>query len=152
MFVIYTSSLLYSMAAMIFVRSWPALPTKGRPWISSSRPGASPTNISSEWMSPSPGTAFFRSRARRHFWQFRTCFSREDMESSPLTEDDSMKSTPSWEKNLTLDSRFSISLSALFSNDILNFIHDDLTDLDFSHFFSLHRFSVWEDYTHLVKV
>ena len=33
------------MAAMILVRSWPARPTNGRPWRSSSAPGASPTNM-----------------------------------------------------------------------------------------------------------
>ena len=32
---------------MIFVSSWPARPTNGSPWMSSSAPGASPTNIRS---------------------------------------------------------------------------------------------------------
>src|SRR5438552_2038432 len=54
---------------MIRVRSWPALPTNGSPCASSSAPGASPTNISGECMSPTPNTTFFREAARRgHFW------------------------------------------------------------------------------------
>ena len=35
------------MASMIFVSSCPARPTNGSPWMSSSAPGASPTNIRS---------------------------------------------------------------------------------------------------------
>ena len=39
---------------MIRVRGWPAAPTNGSPCLSSSAPGASPTNISGESTSPTP--------------------------------------------------------------------------------------------------
>src|SRR4030042_1250435 len=61
------------MAAMIFRRSWPAPPMKGRPWASSSRPGASPMNINSAERLPSPGTACVLSLWRAQSLQTRTC-------------------------------------------------------------------------------
>src|SRR5262245_444314 len=45
---------------MIFVSSWPARPTKGMPWTSSSAPGASPTNIRSASGFPTPNTIWRR--------------------------------------------------------------------------------------------
>ncbi len=55
-----TSSRFFPIASMIFVRSWPARPTKARPCSSSSRPGASPTNMSSAFGLPWPNTMFVR--------------------------------------------------------------------------------------------
>ena len=45
---------------MIFVRSCPARPTNGRPWLSSSSPGASPTKTSLAFALPSPKTRLRR--------------------------------------------------------------------------------------------
>ena len=45
---------------MIFVSSWPARPTNGSPWTSSSAPGASPTNISAARGLPTPNTTWRR--------------------------------------------------------------------------------------------
>src|SRR5438093_2372647 len=45
---------------MIFVRSCPARPTNGIPWMSSSPPGASPTNIRSASGLPTPNTICLR--------------------------------------------------------------------------------------------
>ena len=45
---------------MIFVSSWPARPTNGSPWMSSSAPGASPTNIRSAFGLPTPKTTCLR--------------------------------------------------------------------------------------------
>ena len=56
----YTSSRLNPIASIIFVRSWPARPTKGMPWMSSSRPGASPTNIRRAFGFPTPNTIWRR--------------------------------------------------------------------------------------------
>ncbi len=50
------------MASMICVSFWPALPTNGMPWMSSSRPGASPTNIKSAFGLPTPNTICLRPR------------------------------------------------------------------------------------------
>src|SRR5215207_3503828 len=47
------------------LRSWPEGPTKGRPWRSSWKPGASPTNIRSAWGSPWPNTTWVRLWCRR---------------------------------------------------------------------------------------
>src|SRR5215207_3634413 len=47
------------------LRSWPEGPTKGRPWRSSWKPGASPTNIRSAWGSPWPKTTWVRLWYRR---------------------------------------------------------------------------------------
>src|SRR6185436_6849439 len=55
---------------MIFVNSCPAAPTNGSPCASSSAPGASPTNISDAFVSPTPNTTFCRALARfGHFIQ-----------------------------------------------------------------------------------
>src|ERR1044071_4193259 len=55
---------------MIFVSNCPALPTNGSPCKSSSAPGASPTNISGESISPTPKTTLLRELANAgHFWQ-----------------------------------------------------------------------------------
>ena len=59
-FAMKTSSRFMPIASMIFVRSWPARPTNARPCSSSSRPGASPTNISSAFGLPWPKTMFVR--------------------------------------------------------------------------------------------
>src|SRR5206468_1405011 len=57
---------------MIFVSNWPALPTNGSPCTSSSAPGASPTNINGELISPTPNTTFLRDLARcGHLTQIR---------------------------------------------------------------------------------
>ena len=45
---------------MILVSSWPARPTNGSPWMSSSAPGASPTNIRSALGFPTPKTTCLR--------------------------------------------------------------------------------------------
>lgn len=45
---------------MIFVNSFPALPTKGSACMSSSLPGPSPINISFESVFPCPNTTFVR--------------------------------------------------------------------------------------------
>src|SRR5215211_8546978 len=47
------------------LRSWPEGPTKGTPWRSSWKPGASPTNIRSAWGSPWPNTTWVRLWYRR---------------------------------------------------------------------------------------
>src|SRR6185436_43970 len=58
------------MVWIIRVRNWPAAPTNGSPCASSSAPGASPTNMSCELMSPTPKTTFLRELARfGHFTQ-----------------------------------------------------------------------------------
>ena len=58
------------MVWMIFVSNWPALPTNGSPCSSSSAPGASPMNMSSALMFPTPNTTFLRDEARcGHFTQ-----------------------------------------------------------------------------------
>ena len=49
-----------SIASIIFVSSCPARPTNGIPWMSSSAPGASPTNIRSASGFPTPNTTCFR--------------------------------------------------------------------------------------------
>ncbi len=49
--------------------SWPARPTKGSPWRSSSAPGASPTNISSASALPAPKTVLARVSCRGHLVQ-----------------------------------------------------------------------------------
>jgi hypothetical protein len=48
------------MAPIIFVKSWPASPTKGSPWMSSLLPGASPMKTSSASGLPTPKTMFLR--------------------------------------------------------------------------------------------
>ena len=48
-------------------KSWPARPTKGSPWRSSSAPGASPTNIRSASALPAPKTALVRVSCSGHF-------------------------------------------------------------------------------------
>ena len=50
---------------MMRVSSWPAGPTKGRPWRSSSAPGPSPMNIRSASGLPVPKTTVRRPSARR---------------------------------------------------------------------------------------
>src|ERR1043165_7085900 len=61
---------------MMRVSNSPALPTNGSPCASSSAPGASPTNISSASILPTPKTTDFREVARcGHFTQAST-FSR----------------------------------------------------------------------------
>ena len=66
-FVIYTpSSLFLPIAANILFKSLPDLPTKGSPSWSSSSPGASPTNISSAFESPTPKTKLFLVLPREH--------------------------------------------------------------------------------------
>src|SRR5262245_34700549 len=58
------------MVWMILVRSWPAAPTNGSPCLSSSAPGASPTNINAALISPTPNTTFLRELVRfGHFTQ-----------------------------------------------------------------------------------
>src|SRR5215207_2531256 len=58
------------MSAMSPVRSWPARPTNGMPWRSSSAPGPSPTNTRSAPGSPSPKTTWLRPWvAKGHFVQ-----------------------------------------------------------------------------------
>src|ERR1019366_8136597 len=52
------------MVWMIRVSNWPALPTNGSPWVSSSAPGASPMNMSCALMSPTPKTTFLRAATR----------------------------------------------------------------------------------------
>ena len=54
-----TSFLVRPIASIIFVRSFPALPTKGSPCSSSSLPGPSPTNTSLAFGLPSPKTILF---------------------------------------------------------------------------------------------
>src|ERR1700744_598993 len=55
---------------MILVSNCPAAPTKGSPCASSSAPGASPTNINSASILPTPNTTFLREDARcEHFTQ-----------------------------------------------------------------------------------
>src|SRR5215831_4014501 len=49
---------------MTFVSNCPAFPTNGSACISSSAPGASPTNISCALMSPTPKTTFLREEAK----------------------------------------------------------------------------------------
>ena len=46
------------MPPIIRLRSWPAGPTKGSPWTSSSAPGASPTNMIAASRLPTPRTTF----------------------------------------------------------------------------------------------
>ena len=58
----YTSSRFRSIASMIFVSNWPARPTNGMPWMSSSCPGASPMNISAACGLPTPNTICRRPR------------------------------------------------------------------------------------------
>ncbi len=53
------------------VRSLPASPTKGRACLSSSAPGASPTNIMSVFRAPSPGTALVLVSDSLHFVHLR---------------------------------------------------------------------------------
>src|SRR5262245_51833230 len=53
----------------IFVRSWPARPTKGRPWRSSSSPGPSPMIRSRAAGSPEPKTIVVRPWESLHFVQ-----------------------------------------------------------------------------------
>ena len=61
------------IAPMILVRSSPARPTNGLPCLSSSAPGASPTNISSAFGFPTPKTVCVRKAARcSHLAQVRT--------------------------------------------------------------------------------
>src|SRR5437867_3211433 len=57
---------------MMSVRSCPARPTNGSPWTSSSRPGASPTNIKSALGLPTPKTTCVLPLANRHFSQVIT--------------------------------------------------------------------------------
>src|SRR5918994_1807178 len=58
------------MSATSPVRSWPARPTNGMPWRSSSAPGPSPTNTRSAPGSPSPKTTWLRPWvANGHFVQ-----------------------------------------------------------------------------------
>src|SRR5713226_4286204 len=54
---------------MMSVRSWPARPTNGSPWMSSSRPGASPMNIRSAFGLPTPYTTWVLLFDNRHFSQ-----------------------------------------------------------------------------------
>src|SRR5688500_3395016 len=61
-----TSSRRKLIAARIFVRSWPAWPTNGSPVASSFAPGASPTQTSSAFGLPSPGTGFVAVAYSRH--------------------------------------------------------------------------------------
>ena len=49
---------------MILLSNWPALPTNGSPALSSSAPGASPTNIKSAEALPTPNTTFLREDTR----------------------------------------------------------------------------------------
>ena len=51
-----TSSRVIPISPRSSERSWPARPTNGRPWRSSSAPGASPTNIRSASALPAPKT------------------------------------------------------------------------------------------------
>ena len=51
-----TSSRLIPISSSSSLSSWPARPTNGRPWRSSSAPGASPTNIRSASALPAPKT------------------------------------------------------------------------------------------------
>ena len=58
---------------MILSNNCPALPTNGLPCVSSSAPGASPTNIMRADVLPSPGTAFLRSEPSSHLRHLRVC-------------------------------------------------------------------------------
>src|SRR5690348_13801059 len=58
--------------------SRPACPTNGSPRASSSAPGASPTNIHSARVSPTPGTAWRRERHKPHAVQARTSAAKSD--------------------------------------------------------------------------
>src|SRR5258708_7050784 len=48
------------MASIIWVKSFPARPTNGNPWASSSAPGPSPTKTSCAVALPSPKTILLR--------------------------------------------------------------------------------------------
>src|ERR1022692_929998 len=50
------------MPPIILLRSWPAGPTNGSPWTSSSPPGASPTNMIAASRLPTPSTTFLPGR------------------------------------------------------------------------------------------
>jgi hypothetical protein len=66
----YTVSRVSPIVWMILVSNCPALPTNGSPCASSSAPGASPTNINSASILPTPNTTFFRELAKwGHFTQ-----------------------------------------------------------------------------------
>src|SRR4051812_27764678 len=52
------------MPVIILFSNWPAAPTNGSPWVSSSAPGASPTNMMSALMLPTPNTTFLPARTR----------------------------------------------------------------------------------------
>ncbi len=79
---IYTSSLFSPIASIIFVSSMPALPTNGLPCASSSKPGASPINISFACVLPEPKTTFFLVFARSQFRHFSASFCKASNPSS----------------------------------------------------------------------
>lgn len=68
-----TSSLLYPIAVIIFVRKLPDRPTKGCPSSSSFAPGASPMNIISGLLLPCPGTVLVLPWDKEHFVQAFIC-------------------------------------------------------------------------------
>lgn len=73
MFVMKSSSRFIPFSVRVLVRSCPALPTNGRPVLSSSFPGFCPTSIIVAFCGPSPGTAFNAPCQRRHFLQLHIC-------------------------------------------------------------------------------
>src|SRR5438094_5841334 len=68
-FAMYTSSRVRPMPASSCSSSFPAAPTNGTPCLSSWKPGASPTNMRSEFGSPEPKTTCVRPPASAHFVQ-----------------------------------------------------------------------------------
>src|SRR5438093_9472820 len=68
-FAMYTSSRVRPMPASSCSSSFPAAPTNGTPCLSSWKPGASPTNMRSEFGSPEPKTTCVRPPASAHLVQ-----------------------------------------------------------------------------------